>query len=146
MAVEHTLGQRAAQMEPLAREEPPGERGPADPLQHAAARHAVAVEEHEVVAARLERREVEDPRTVGSLVGLGHVIERDPERVTAAPHQVRGLRARSVLGDDDLDLIIHLLRQRMEDNIERCLPLVGRDDHGQLDPPPQSDGRHGRAA
>ena len=76
---------------------------------------------------------------------MNDVIQCGPEDVASAPHEVGGLRAGSVFGDDDLHAIVDVLREGSEHDVERSRPRIRRDDHAELDSRPRSDERHGRS-
>ena len=115
-------------MEALRREEPTGQRSPAHGPQEAAADEAVPVEEHEVVAARLERPEVAVASLPPALVRLPDVPQTVAEGLLPALDDRGGLGPGAVVGDDDLERGVVLVGERPQGEVERLGPLVRDDD------------------
>ena len=114
-----------AEMEPLAREEPAGTaRRVAWSRHETRPRYAVAIEEQEVVAARRERSQVQQPRLAEPLLSAA----RRAESQAALPplDDPRSLGARPVVGDDrPRTARSGLLRKRAEDDA-RAPPAIRR--------------------
>ena len=72
-------------------------------------RHAIAVEEDEVVTAGESSREVEDARLAKPHVGLVDMHQPAPESGLMLLHRRCRRGSRTVIGDHDLERLIRLL-------------------------------------
>ncbi len=107
------------------REEPARDSTLPDRSHETAARHAVRIEEDEVVTAGRERCQVEHTSLPETFVRLPHVAEVD---ALAPPlDDGRDLLAGPVVGYDHLEWLFALLGKRPEDELEGVRPLVGRE-------------------
>ena len=95
----------------------------------AAPGHGVAVDHGEVVAARSLGAEVLHAGEPVAGVVLPDVSQPLAEGVAPALDRGRRLRPRPVVGDDDLEVRVALLREREQHGVERLRPLVRGHDH-----------------
>jgi 2-polyprenyl-3-methyl-5-hydroxy-6-metoxy-1,4-benzoquinol methylase len=135
---EHATRQLAAELEPLAGDEPAGHGRAPQRLHETAPRDRVAVDEDEEVAARVARTEIPNARQPVAVVLLPRV--RQPSTETGAPRldDCRRRRSRAVVADDDVEVGIGLVRETAQNGLERLRPLVRRDEDRELHAVPEA--------
>src|SRR6202521_5933244 len=125
--MEDAVGQLPRQQDAGAGDEPAG-LGEAPMRRHeVASRDAVAIEKYDVGAGAGANGAVADRRQPEAAILVPHMLDRDRSPGRPFAHHPRGRRARSVVGDHDLEIAVRLPRQRAQHHIESVLPIIGRD-------------------
>ena len=93
-------------------------------------RQAIAVEKHEVVAARFTDRAIADFAGAKAAMLVPDMGERNTEPRLPLLHQRRGGRPRAVVGHEHLEVAIPLARKRTQHGGKRVFAVVRGDDDG----------------
>jgi hypothetical protein len=101
----------------------------------AGTRDAIAIEEDTIVAPAFEDRAIADFAGTEPAMFMPDVFEaaakfRFPKFLFPLRDQRSGSRTRSIIGDNHLEIAIRLPRKRTQNNLERVLAIVRRDDDG----------------
>ena len=94
------------------------------------ARETIAVEEDHVDALGGEDGAVANLGGAKAAVLVPDMGERAAEPALPGGDQVGGRRRRAVVGDDHLEILVALARERTQHGIERVLAVIGGDDDG----------------
>ncbi len=91
---------------------------------------AIAVEEDAKLAGARADAAVADFAAAKTAMLVADMLERHRQTRFPALDDARGVRPRAVVGNDDFEGFIRLMRERAERGIERILAIIGRDDDG----------------
>src|SRR5580704_13894171 len=94
------------------------------------ARQAIAVEEYANFAGAGANAAIADFAAAETTMLVVNLLERHQQPRSPALNDARSVRPRAVVGDDDLEIFICLMRQRAQGGIERILAVIGGDDDG----------------
>ena len=94
------------------------------------ARQAIAVEEDANFSGTGENAAVADLTAAKTAMFVPDVLERHRQPRLPAFDDVRCFRPRTVVGDDDLEILVRLTSQCAQGGIERIHAVIGRDDDG----------------
>lgn len=125
---ENTRRQLPRELHAPAGNEPPRPSARAERPYEVTPWNRLAVNDHEVLSVRREDSEVEYPCEPEAGIRLPHVRETTAE--VGAPVLDDSCRwvPGAIVGDDDVEVGIRLIRERSKNRIERVVPLVGAND------------------
>jgi hypothetical protein len=90
----------------------------------------VPVQENAVAAVAHRNRAISDFREAEASIIVPDMFHRNTGALRPGRDHAAGLRARAVIGDDDLEVAVGLRRERAQDGVERIGPVVGCDNDG----------------
>ena len=91
---------------------------------------AIAIQENAVAAARDQDGAIANLGGAKSAVFVPDMVESAAKPVLPSTDHRSGSRARAVIGDDDLEIPVGLVRERTQHHIEHVFAVIGGHDDG----------------
>src|ERR1700756_2520399 len=92
-------------------------------------RHTIAVEENAQRAGAGANATVADLAAAKAAVFVAYMLERHGQARLPTLDQAGGVRTRTVVSNDDFEVLIRLGAERTDDRVQRILAVVGGDDN-----------------
>ena len=91
------------------------------------ARQAIAVEEDAKLAGAGTDATIADLAAAKAKMLMADMLDRHRQPRRPAFDDACGFRSRAVLGDDDFEILVRLMRERAQRRFERVVAVIGRD-------------------
>ena len=91
---------------------------------------AIAIQENAVAAARDQDGAIANLGGAKSAVFVPDMVESAAKPILPSTDHHSGSRARAVIGDDDLEIPVGLVRERTQHRIEHVFAVIGGHDDG----------------